>query len=267
MSKIVSESLFVPDNEQEYITRDSVNIIKNFSYDQTEILYNIGMLYNNGSCQFDCDITASQLGFYNGGSNYEYAIPEPKILMDVFPQREDIIKLDKWGKIPLEDSSIHSIVIDLPFVMTVPGKEGDKPGNNLTYKRFSGYYPEENLYYSYYHWLSEASRVLDEDGLCIFKCQSSISSSIRHNIEEFSFMAAQRLGFTMEDKFTLLAKSRLINYNDWFKHGQVHSRSYTSMFLVFIKKLNKKKKEFNYEELLDVCREKELDGYTDIVEK
>jgi hypothetical protein len=43
------------------------NIIKSISYDQTEILHNIGLLYNNGSDQFDADMTASSLGFYNGG--------------------------------------------------------------------------------------------------------------------------------------------------------------------------------------------------------
>lgn len=40
------------------------NIIKNVSTDQTEILHSIGLLYNNGSCLFDCDITASTLKFY-----------------------------------------------------------------------------------------------------------------------------------------------------------------------------------------------------------
>ena len=113
------------------------NIIKNISYDQTEILHNIGVLYNNGSDQFDADITASTLGFYNGGKNYAYNIPEPKILMDVCPLREDIIKIDKWGKLPLADKSIHSIVIDLPFVISpanAPSAKSNKDGAMLIYK-------------------------------------------------------------------------------------------------------------------------------------
>ena len=51
------------------------NIIKNISYDQTEILHNIGVLYNNGSDQFDADMTASSLGFYEKSSGCAYNIP------------------------------------------------------------------------------------------------------------------------------------------------------------------------------------------------
>ena len=245
------------------------NIIKNISYDQTEILHNIGVLYNNGSDQFDCDMTASSLGFYGKGRGYSYCIPEPKILMDVCPTRQDIIKIDKWGALPLEDESIHSLVIDLPFVISpqnAPSAVSNKEGASLIYKRFSAYYPVDNLYLSYYHWLSEANRVLDENGICIFKCQSMISGGIRHNAEEFSFMAAQRLGLKMVDKFTLIAKARLISPSK-YKSGQVHSRSYTSMFLVFVKSSKTKSKEFNYEELLDRCAKEENEHYINVVEK
>lgn len=245
------------------------NIIKNISYDQTEILHNIGVLYNNGSDQFDCDMTASSLGFYGKGRGYSYCIPEPKILMDVCPTRQDIIKIDKWGALPLEDESIHSLVIDLPFVISpqnAPSAVSNKEGASLIYKRFSAYYPVDNLYLSYYHWLSEANRVLDENGICIFKCQSMISGGIRHNAEEFSFMAAQRLGLKMVDKFTLIAKARLISPGK-YKSGQVHSRSYTSMFLVFVKSSKTKSKEFNYEELLDRCAKEENEHYINVVEK
>lgn len=245
------------------------NIIKNVSYDQTEILHNIGVLYNNGSDQFDADMTASSLGFYGKGRGYSYCIPEPKILMDVCPTRQDIIKIDKWGALPLENESIHSLVIDLPFVISpqnAPSAVSNKEGASLIYKRFSAYYPVDNLYLSYYHWLSEASRVLDENGICIFKCQSMISGGIRHNAEEFSFMAAQRLGLKMVDKFTLIAKARLISPGK-YKSGQQHSRSYTSMFLVFVKSSKNKSKEFNYEELLDRCKKEEEEHYINVVEK
>lgn len=245
------------------------NIIKNISYDQTEILHNIGRIYNNGSDQFDADMTASSLGFYNGARGCKYNIPEPKILMDVCPTREDILQIDKWGKLPIEDKSIHSLVIDLPFVISpanAPSAQQPKDGSNLIFKRFASYYPVDNLYLSYYHWLSEASRVLDDGGICIFKCQSCISGGIRHNIEEFSFMAAQRLGFKMEDKFTLLAKARLISPNK-YKAGQKHSRSYTSEFLVFIKDPKRKSKDFFFEDMLDRCEKEEKEKYINVIEK
>lgn len=245
------------------------NIIKNISYDQTEILHNIGKIYNNGSDQFDADMTASSLGFYNGTRGCKYNIPEPKILMDVCPTREDILKIEKWGPLPIEDKSIHSLVIDLPFVISpanAPSAQQPKEGSNLIYKRFASYYPVDNLYLSYYHWLSEASRVLEDGGICIFKCQSCISGGIRHNIEEFSFMAAQRLGFKMEDKFTLLAKARLISPNK-YKAGQKHSRSYTSEFLVFVKDPKKKTKDFFFEDMLDRCEKEESENYINVIEK
>ena len=50
----------------------------------------------------------------------------------------------------------------------------------------------------------------------------------------------------MEDKFTLIAKSRIIGR----MQNQIHSRSYTSQFLVFVKK-NRKANEFNYLQLLN----------------
>jgi len=249
---------------------NNTNIMKNISSDQTEILHNIGMLYNGGSDQFDADMTASSLGFYNGGRNYMYNIPEPRILMDVFPTRDDIIKIEKWGKLPLDDNSIHSLVIDLPFVIspaTAPSAKSNKDGASLIYKRFSGYYPVDNLFLSYYHWISEAYRVLDDEGLLIFKCQSMISGGIRHNVEEFSFMAAQKLGFRMEDKFTLRAKARLISPNKYKDGKQKHSRSYTSMFLVFIKSDRKKSKDFNYFDMLERCEREEKEQYINVVEK
>ena len=54
----------------ETFTLNNSNIIKNISYDQTEILHNIGLLYNGGSDQFDADMTASTLGFYGKGRRF-----------------------------------------------------------------------------------------------------------------------------------------------------------------------------------------------------
>ena len=135
----------VVENEDTFVLNNST-IIRNISYDQTEILHNIGTIYNGGSDQFDADMTASTLGFYGKGRG-KYEIPEPKILMDVFPTREDIVKIDKWGPLPLEDKSINSLVIDLPFVISpanAPSAVNKKDGASLIYNRFNGYYPVDN---------------------------------------------------------------------------------------------------------------------------
>ena len=243
------------------------NIIKNISFDQTEILWNIMQLYNGGK-PFECDMTASELKFYGGGRG-KYDIPVPKILFDVYPQEERIQKIEKWGNLPLKDRSIHSMVIDLPFVISpanAPSSVNPDEGSQLIARRFAAYYPVDNLYLSYYHWISEAYRVLDEGGLLVFKEQSVISGGIRHNTDEFSFMAAHRLGFKMIDKFILEAKARLIS-NAKMKNGQKHSRSYTSQFLVFVKESKWKSKEFNYFDLLDRCEREQAEGFVNVVEK
>lgn len=247
------------------ITND--NIIKNISFDQTEILWNIMRLYNGGK-PFECDMTASELKFYGGGRG-KYEIPTPGILFDVFPQNERIGKIEKWGNLPLGNNSIHSMVIDLPFVISpanAPSSINPDEGSQLIARRFAAYYPVDNLYLSYYHWISEAYRVLDEGGLLVFKEQSVISGGIRHNTDEFSFMAAHKIGFKMIDKFILEAKARLIS-NAKMKNGQKHSRSYTSQFLVFVKEAKRKSKEFDYFDLLDRCEREQNEGFVNVVEK
>lgn len=216
-------------------------IIKNISYNQTEILNNIGKMYL-WTNQFDCDITASTLNFYKDG------IPEPRHLFDVCPQREDIKKIEAWWPIPLNDESIHSIVIDLPFVITppkAPSMLSNKKWSNIISKRFASYYPADELYRSYKHWLKEAYRVLDNNWICIFKCQSTISWWVRHNVEEYSCMCWEKVWLTMVDKFTLIAKCRII----WKMEKQEHSRNYTSQFLVFKKKKRRKREGYLWEVL------------------
>ena len=65
-------------------------IIKNISTDQSEILHNIGTLYNNGSDHFDCDITASSLGFYGGKREINLSFLSLKFLW-MFIQQEKIL--------------------------------------------------------------------------------------------------------------------------------------------------------------------------------
>lgn len=220
-------------------------IIKNISFDQKEILYNIMQLHNNGK-PFDCDMTASSLKFYEEKKSDKYVIPEPKILMDVYPQREDIIKIYPYEKLPLENNSIESIVIDLPFVVspfTSPSVVNKTEGANIISNRFASFYPVSDLYIQYKWWIDEAYRVLKDGGICVFKCQSTVSGGIQHWVEEYSFMCAMNIGFYVKDKFILEAKARLISPTKY--KAQQHARRYTSVFWVF-EKGNKKADKINY---------------------
>ena len=57
------DSVDVDENDSEPKKLDNSNIIRNISFDQSEILHNIMHLYNNDE-PFDCDMTASELKFY-----------------------------------------------------------------------------------------------------------------------------------------------------------------------------------------------------------
>lgn len=221
------------------------NIIRNISENQSQILYNIMQLHNDGK-PYELDITASKLKFYNQGGDYN--IPEPKILMDVFPLREDIIKIEEYKPLPLEDNSIESIVIDLPFVISpknAPSVQEKKKGSNLIFNRFHSFYPISDLFVQYKHWINEAYRVLKPNGICVFKCQDTVSGGINYFTESYSFMCASDAGFYVKDKFILKANARLISGNKIKK--QQHARKYTSCFWVFKKdeKLAAKTKYFD----------------------
>jgi len=227
------------------------DVIKSTSYDQKEIMYNIMQLHNGGK-PFYADMTYSSGKFYEPKKGDKYIIPEPTVKLDVVPQFNDVIKIEPLGRLPFEDNSIESIVVDLPFVVSPPNAPSmqDKSNNkrNIIANRFASYYPVDNLYKSYYWWISETYRVLKENGTCVFKCQNTISGGINHNTEYFSFMCAQHIGFVIEDSFVLLAKNRL--HSGKIKK-QLHARKYTSTFFVFKKFKNKKYKKFNYFDLIN----------------
>lgn len=223
-------------------------VIKNISYNQHEILYNIMRLHNNGN-GFECDITYSKGKFYGkykgvvDGVSQEIEIPQPPYKFDICPQTEDTIKIESFGKLPLEDNSVSSIVVDLPFVITKgPSLNENKKGANVIHKRFSGYENPTDLYKSYSHWLKEAYRVLKEDGILVWKCQNTISGSKFYCTEEFSWMEAQKQGFYVLDRAILLAKNRLCSGKI---QKQCHFRNFSCSFWVFQK--SKKYKTIDYE--------------------
>jgi hypothetical protein len=241
------------------IKLNNSNVIKNISYDQKEILYNIMQLYNNGE-PYDCDITASSLKFYEVKKSDKYIIPEPKLLFDVYPQQEKIKQIKPFHKLPLEDNSIGSMVVDLPFVIspkTCASMKTDKDNSCLIARRFASFYPYQELYDTIYWFINECNRVLKDDGIVVWKMQDTISGSIFHNSVEFSKICAQDLGMYLIDEFFLIAKARLISSAKIKK--QQHARKYTSSFLV-IKKNKKLGEKFSPLKMLQFCKENVFEG-------
>lgn len=241
------------------------NLIRSVSYDQHSILKDIIDMHNGGR-PFDADITYSIGAFYghfkrtmNDGSEQEYDIPRPKFTFDVCPQDDETIKLEPWGNIPLDDNSVNSICVDLPFVIAPRDslstkKENEKEGSNITFKRFSSYYPFTECMASYAHWLTECYRVLKEDGIVVWKTQASVTGSKQMMTPEWSWLYATSLGFDTLDQFFLIAKARL---NSGKIKTQQHARKFSSTFFVFKKSI---KKRINY---LDYMSEDERKTFAD----
>ena len=231
---------------------DYKDVIRSISYDQHEILYNIMKMHNGGK-PFDCDITYSTGKFYGNyaidtidGTQVNIEIPEPKLKFDVYPQMEDVIKIEADGQLPLEDNSLSSIVVDLPFVVSPPNAPSvlnnkDDKKKNIIFKRFSGYYPWYTMPESYSHWLKECYRVLNNEGIVVWKSQSTISARKNIMMPYFSWMVAEKTGFYTLDEFILLAKNRL--HSGKIKK-QEHARKFHSHFFVFKKSV--KEKPINY---------------------
>lgn len=216
------------------------NLIKSTSHGQKEIMYNIMQLHNGGK-PFYADMTYSSGKFYGPKKGDKYVIPYPTVKLDVVPQFDDVLKLEPLGKLPFEDNSIESLVIDLPFVIaprnSASTKLADQNGRNVIMNRFSSYYPVAELLESYHHWINEAYRVLKPDGICVFKCQSTVTGGKQLMSCEYSWLCATAAGFYTLDQFFLLAKNRL--HSGKIKTQQ-HARKFTSTFYVF-KKSDKKK--------------------------
>ena len=235
------------------------NIIKNISFDQSEILWNIMQLYNDGK-PFECDMTASELKFYGKRRGYAYEIPVPKILFDVHPMDENTKKITPFEKLPLPDKSIKSLVCDLPFVISPKLCKSfveDKEGSCLIAKRFASFYPAGELFENIYWWIKEAFRVLDDDGILVWKMQSTVSGGRQVWAAPFSFLAASKIGFYPIDEFILEVKARLISATKIKE--QKHSRKYTSNFYVF-KKDSKLAKNNNIVKILENCEKNVFEG-------
>jgi hypothetical protein len=209
-------------------------VIKSTSYDQYEIMESIIKLHcPNG---IEVDTTYSIGNFYKNGR-----IPQPKYKFDKFPQREDIQQLEE--RLPFEDNTINSIMFDPPFVIT--GNKNvhnyDK-GSTIIAKRFESFKNPKELFEVYSQALTEYYRVLDTNGVLIFKCQDTVSGGKNYFTHCWVMNKAYELGFYPKDLFILNAKNRIISS----KHkNQQHSRKYHSYFWVF----TKQKPKIKYEEL------------------
>lgn len=202
-------------------------IIKSISYNQIEIIDNILKLHVKNNI-IDCDPTYSKGNFYKKNK-----ILEPKLKFDLYPIFDDVIKCDSIN-LPLSDNSLNSIMFDPPFVVSKgPSLKNSKDGSNIISKRFSSYESIPLLWNYYKNSLKEFYRILNENGVLIFKCQDTVSGGKNYFSHIYIMNEALRLGFYAKDLFVLLAKNRIIGGN---MKNQKHARKYHSYFWIFEKK-------------------------------
>jgi DNA methylase len=200
----------------------SNKVVRSVSSSQTEILNWIIQLHcPNG---FECDVTYSTGLFYK-------EIPEPKIKLDLMPQVPGVIAADVRA-IPLRSGSLSTIMFDPPFLggHTKNGKAG------IMKERFSTYPNIDELWKMYSQALHELYRVLDTNGILVFKCQDTVENHKNYFTHCEVMSQALAVGFYPKDLFILTANNRPIQSN---LKTQIHARKYHSYFWVFEKTKSK----------------------------
>lgn len=208
-------------NYQHLIQLPKSFLISTVSDNQHEILNNILRLHIKRK-QIDCDLT------YSIGCFYKH-LPQPVLKYDKYPQIEGVLPLE--SAFNLEADTLHSIVVDLPFI--IRNNKGGKSIN--TYKianRFNSFGSVKKLYDANDYILSLAYDKLEKKGILIVKTMDVIFAGKQHWVANYVINKATDLGFEMIDLFILIANKKLLRSDGCIQH---HARKFHSYFLVFRK--------------------------------
>lgn len=195
-------------------------LIKTVSENQNEILSNILRLYVQTNT-FDCDLTYSIGNFYKN-------IPSPHFKFDKFPQKEDVFPLSQISTI-VEKNSLHSIAMDLPFIIRNVKKQNSKID-----LRFSHFSSLKELFDTNKEMLQLSYELLRKNGYLIVKTMDFTYAYKQIWLSNFIQNEAFQIGYILEDIFILVTKTRMIRSNNM--EQQRHARKYHSFFFVFRKK-------------------------------
>jgi len=194
-------------------------MIRSVSDSQDELLKNIVSLYCPQG--IECDPTYGRGVFYK-------SISKPRLCYDIDPKVEGIQQAD-CRHLPIEDSSIKSIMFDPPFIAggRIDGKDG-------VMKARYGMYPTVPALWSMYRdSMVEFARVLEYHGILIVKCQDTVAGRMQCLSHVEIVNLGLSVGLFPEDLFILVANHRLIRDG---QKMQIHARKYHSYFIVFTRK-------------------------------
>lgn len=201
-------------------------IIKSVSTDQQEILNWIIKLYiKEGFIQ--CDYT-----FSIGVMWKDNKLPTPMWRFDKYPRQGmykegGVFDLKDADRL-IEDGTLHSSIIDLPFLVTK--RQWTK--TSMIAQRFNSFdnfdeAKEANLYL-----LELSYRKLKNKGILIMKTQDCYTEGRQMWFHRYVEEWAEQVGYKLIDMFILVAKSRMLGDG----LNQRVARKYHSYFFVFRKK-------------------------------
>lgn len=157
---------------------------------QFDILKTILKIHCKGSETFQCDLTAWTCGFYHHG------IKRPTWLFDKYPQNSNILPLseiDQW----ISDGTFFSVVIDLPTTVRDPNSRKDLDVS-------SAFLSMEELYAENKKMLTLAYRLMQTDGILVFKTMDFTYQNNPQWISDYAIATAQKIGFVLIDKYIYL---------------------------------------------------------------
>lgn len=202
----------------------SLRIIKTVSNSQFEILTNILLLHIKHK-HFDCDLTASVLGFYKCG------IPIPTHLFDMFPCSPNVKHLDEIKQV--NSGVFKSIIFDLPFIIQAPYNDMSIEKSSIMDKRFSSFPSIEELYNANDYMITESFRLLVKNGILIIKTMDIASGGKQYWVSNYVQNKCIEIGFELIDTFILVANKKVLTTKI---KAQKYARKYHSYFFVFKKK-------------------------------
>lgn len=204
------------------------DIIRTVSDDQEQIILDILKLHVPSGV-IDVDPTYSKGVFYKNGF-----VPDPPHKFDLYPQTDDTIEASA-DNLPMHGESVSCVMFDPPFVISGKTWEESKDDSCATTKRFGCFYSIQDLWRFYHNSLEEFHRILQKDGILIFKCQDTITSGKNYMSHCEIYSMASQMGFYAKDLFILTAKNRMNSFGGRWKTQQ-HARKYHSYFWVFQKR-------------------------------